>query len=133
MPLGTQRMRDVIQKYSERPEFKSLAPDGSLCKKDTVGLLRRRHVIAKPVFQLIGKEVDRGSSEDAYILDGERLTHYRNEGKVTFPKALRKFSDREISRRTGLDAETVSRARKGNVRTDTPARLIKFAKVLRRA
>ncbi|HEX6502421.1 MAG TPA: DNA polymerase [Terriglobales bacterium] len=127
MPLGTQRMRDVIQKYSERPEFKSLAPDGSLCKKDTVGLLRRRPVIAKQVFQLIGKEVDRGSSEDAYILDGERLTRCANQEKITLPKALRKLSDREISRRTGLDSESISRMRKGKaVRRETLAKLMRF-------
>lgn len=41
-PLGKQTMADVIKKYSQHPEFKSLSPDGSPCGKETTGLLRRR-------------------------------------------------------------------------------------------
>jgi hypothetical protein len=44
------RWGTFIGKYSQRPEFKSLGPDGSLCTKNTVGLLRRWPVIAKAVF-----------------------------------------------------------------------------------
>jgi hypothetical protein len=97
-----QTMGDVIGKYSQRPEFKPLGPDGSLCTKNTVGLLRRRPVIAKAVFQLIGKEVDRGTSEDAYMMEGKKLVRHPNGAPVSFPKALARLSDREIARRTEL-------------------------------
>jgi hypothetical protein len=104
VPLVKQTMGDVIRKYGERPEFKSLGPDGSLCKKNTVGLLRRRPVIAKSISQLIGKEVDRGTSEDAFVAGGEQLMKYQSWKMEAFPKALKKLSDREIARRTGLAA-----------------------------
>jgi hypothetical protein len=104
-------MGDVIRKYNEHPEFESLGPDGSFCTKNTVALLRRRPVIAKPIFQLIGKEVDRGTSEDAYVVGGEKLVKYQNRETVPFPRALRDMTDREIARRTGLDAETYHRAK----------------------
>jgi hypothetical protein len=129
VPLVKQTMGDVIRNYGERPEFKSLGPDGSFCTKNTIGLLRRRPVIAKPISQLIGKEVDRGTSEDAFVAGGEQLMRYQSWGTETFPKALKKLSDREIARRTGLDAETVSRIRRrGTGRPETRAKLMKFAR-----
>jgi hypothetical protein len=131
VPLVKQTMGDVIRKYSDHPEFKSLAPDGSLCTKNTVGLLRRRPVIAGPIFRLIGKEVDRGTSEDAYVIGGEKLVKYQNRVTVPFPRALRKVSDREIARRAGLDAETISRFRKrGTVRPETRAKLMRFVRTV---
>ena len=133
MPLVKQTLEDIIRKYSEHPEFKSLGPDGSLCTKETVGLLRRRPVIANPVLKFIGKEVDRGTSEDAYVMEGEKLVRYKNMETTPFPKALRKISDREIARKTGLDAETVSRARKREmIKSETHAKLMRFTKTLKR-
>ncbi len=128
VPLGKQTMTDVIRKYSEHPEFKSLDPDGSPCTKDTVGLLRRRPVIAKPIFKLIGKEVDRGTSEDAYVMHGEKLVRYASKESASFPKALKGLSDREIARRTGLDAQTVSRARRQKVGTQASEKLMRLTK-----
>jgi len=132
--LGKQIMGDVIRKYSEQPEFKSLGPDGFLCTKNTVGLLHRRPVIAKSIFKLIGKEVDRGTSEDAYVMEGEKLVHYEHNKSVSFPKSLRLLSDRELARRTGLDAATISRIRKGEtVRPQTHAELMRFARTVKRS
>jgi hypothetical protein len=131
VPLVKQTMGDVIRKYGERPEFKSLGPDGSLCKKNTVGLLRRRPVIAKSISQLIGKEVDRGTSEDAFVAGGEQLMKYQSWKMEAFPKALKKLSDREIARRTGLDAQTVSKLRRrGAGRPETRAKLMTFAQTV---
>lgn len=53
-----QSMRDVVTDYAEHPEVKSLGPDGYLCAKNTVGLLRRRHVRPSCV-QHLGKEANR--------------------------------------------------------------------------
>lgn len=83
-------MADVIRKYGEHPAFKSLGPDGTPCTKDAVGLLRRRPVIAKPVFKLIGKEVDRGTSEDAYVMQGETLVRYAIKESASFPRVLKR-------------------------------------------
>lgn len=85
-------------------------------------------MIAKPIFNLIGKGVDRGTSEDAYVMEGEKLTRYENKESVAFPKALRGLSDLEIARGTGLDPETVSRARNRKVRPQTHAKLMGFAR-----
>jgi hypothetical protein len=48
----------LLIEYLEHPEAKSLAPDGSECKADTVGLLKRAHIIAGEI-RYIGKETDR--------------------------------------------------------------------------
>jgi hypothetical protein len=130
VPLVKQTMANVIRKYGEHPEFKSLGPDGSVCTKNTVGLLRRKPVIAKPVFQLIGKEVDRGTSEDADVLNGDKLARYQIGETSPFPKVLEKLSDRAIARRTGLDAQTISRFRKkrATVQPETKAKILNFAR-----
>ena len=47
----------VIQ-YKEHPEAKSLAPEGSICKAETKGVLKRAHVIAEEI-RYVGKETDR--------------------------------------------------------------------------
>ena len=121
-------MGDVIRMYGDHPEFKSLGPNNLICAKETIGLLRRRTVIAKPIFKFIGKEVDRGTSEDAYVMEGEKLVRYQNAKLSPFPRALRDLSNREVSQRSGFDAETISRERKREkVRPQTHAKLMRFA------
>jgi hypothetical protein len=116
VPLGKQTMADVMRKYSEHLEFK--ARSGRLA-------LQQAHDRApasqagdrKALFKFIGKEVDRGTSEDAYMLQGEKLMRYSRTETAPFPKVLRRMSDREIVRLTKLDAESISRMRKGeNIR-----------------
>jgi len=53
----SQFSRLMIQ-YQEHPEAKSLAPDGTPCRKDTKGLLGRAHIVAGE-FRYVGKETDR--------------------------------------------------------------------------
>jgi len=48
----------LLIEYQEHPEAKSLAPDGSECKADTTGLLKRAHIVAGEI-RYIGKETDR--------------------------------------------------------------------------
>jgi hypothetical protein len=48
----------LLVQYQDHPEAKSLAPDGTQCKPDTTGLLKRAHVIAGE-FRYVGKETDR--------------------------------------------------------------------------
>jgi hypothetical protein len=49
---------DVLDEYCGHPESNSLAPDGSLCRGSTVGLLRRRPVAAL-CLKHVGKESNR--------------------------------------------------------------------------
>src|SRR2546430_208220 len=50
--------RRLLIEYQEHPEAKSLAPDGTLCKGDTRGLLKRAHIVAGEL-RYVGKETDR--------------------------------------------------------------------------
>ncbi len=68
--------------YQEHPEAKSLAPDGTPCKADTRGLLKRTHVIAGE-FRYIGKETDRKWEEGDEISIVEfKSTEYGRFRKV---------------------------------------------------
>src|SRR4029077_19388844 len=52
----------VFSQYVRDPESKSLAPDGTPCKADTQGLLKRYPIKASE-FHLIGKETERGRGQ----------------------------------------------------------------------
>lgn len=55
--LRVRTLGDVLATYGQRPEHKSLAPDGSPAGPTTVGLLRRRPVRSRPArTHLAGKE-----------------------------------------------------------------------------
>ncbi len=49
---------DLLYRYKQHPEAKSLGPDGRPCSSETRGLLRRAHIIAGK-HRRIGKESDR--------------------------------------------------------------------------
>ena len=49
---------NLVYRYLQHPEAKSLAPDGGPCRPDTRGLLQRVHIIAAK-HRRIGKESDR--------------------------------------------------------------------------
>jgi hypothetical protein len=65
----SQFARLAIQ-YQEHPEAKSLAPDGTPCRADTRGLLKRAHVVAGEL-RYVGKETDRKweEGEDISVLE----------------------------------------------------------------
>jgi hypothetical protein len=71
------------------------------------------------------------------MMEGEKLVRYPNGETLSFPKALAGLSDREIARRTELDAQTVSRMRnrktgktRKTVRPESWVKLMRFAKTL---
>jgi hypothetical protein len=77
----SQFARLLIQ-YQEHPEAKSLAPDGTACKSDTQGLLKRAHIVAGE-FRYIGKESDRKWEEGEEISVLEfKSTEYGREKRV---------------------------------------------------
>jgi hypothetical protein len=62
------RWGTFIGKYSQRPEFKSLGPDGSLCTKNTVGLLHPNGApvsFPKALARLSDREIARLTELDA--------------------------------------------------------------------
>jgi hypothetical protein len=72
----------LLIQYQQHPEAKSLAPDGTPCKADTRGLLKRAHVIAGEI-RYIGKETDRKWEEGGEISVLEfAATEYGRKGKV---------------------------------------------------
>jgi hypothetical protein len=126
------KLRKVVERYSESIEHKSLAPDGSKCTSTTTGLLRRRPIRASGVFDLMGKEVDRGTSTDPEYFPGDdnKLMRY-GTAKHVFPETLRNLSVRELMKRTGLSNETVQRAKKNErIHPKTARRLLWCARQL---
>jgi hypothetical protein len=106
----------VFAQYHRHPEFKSLGPDGEMCKADTDGLLMRYPIKAMRL-HLIGKETERGwgQADDISTLLPS-LVHYHDTsaGAVkTLEKTLKRTSLRTLQRRTGLSRHTILRARRG--------------------
>jgi hypothetical protein len=105
----------VFTQYTRHPDYKSLAPDGSPCKAESRGLLKRYPVIASG-FHLIGKETERGweQSEDTSTLLPS-LMRYQNSsvaGEQLRQRLLHVSLD-VLERETGLSRHTILRARPG--------------------
>jgi len=94
----------------------SSAPDGSRCKPDTAGLLKRYPVTATS-FHLIGKETERGweQNDDVSYAHASLVRYGSNTGiadeqlrkrLIEIPLAFLEFE-------TGLSRHTVVRARRG--------------------
>ena len=72
----------LLVQYQQHPEAKSLAPDGTPCQADTMGLLKRAHVIAGEI-RYVGRETDRKWEEGDEISVLEfAATEYGRKGKV---------------------------------------------------
>jgi hypothetical protein len=117
----------VLSQYVRHPEYKSLAPDGRVCKSDTAGLLKRYPVTASG-FHLIGKETERGweQAEDISTL----LPFLKRYGTNTSTAShvvrerLQEVSLDELRKETGLSRNTILRARRGErVRRESLRRL----------
>jgi hypothetical protein len=117
----------VFAQYHRHPEFKSLGPDGEMCKADTDGLLMRYPIKAMRL-HLIGKETEPGwgQADDISTLLPS-LVHYHDTsaGAVkTLEKTLKRTSLRTLQRRTGLSRHTILRARRGQKLRASSLRMI---------
>jgi hypothetical protein len=115
-PVLPQTFDLVFAQYNEHLEAKSLAPDGTLCKPDTQGLLQRYPVTATS-FHHIGKETERGweDPEDISTLL-PTLIRYGHDGGSSnerLSQALQRIPLETLERRTGLSRHTILRARRG--------------------
>jgi hypothetical protein len=72
----------VLGQYLGHPEFKSRAPDGTVCAANTEGLLRRASIVAGEIVP-IGKETDRRweQGEDPSLVD-YKVTEFRKRSKM---------------------------------------------------
>ena len=106
----------VFSQYVRHPEYKSLAPEGTPCKADTQGLLKRYPITASG-FHLIGKETERGweQGEDISTLLPSLVRYQQNSGIAgeRLRQRLRQISLTILERETGLSRHTILRARQG--------------------
>ena len=105
----------VFSQYIRHPEYKSLAPDGTPCKADSHGLLKRYPVTASG-FHLIGKETERGweQAEDISTLLPS-LQRYQNRVVASehLRERLRQIPLAVLESETALSRHTILRARRG--------------------
>jgi hypothetical protein len=103
----------LLIEYREHPEAKSLAPDGSLCKGDTRGLLKRAHIIAGEL-RYVGKETDRKWEEgdDISVLEF-KTTEYGRSKKVVASEDVKKsitgIGINKCARESGFDRKNFIR------------------------
>ena len=106
----------MFAQYWKHPEFKSLAPDGTPCKGDTRGLLKRCPITASEI-KLIGKETERGWEQDDDISTLlPSLIRYDKADAVVGARLqdkLRQISIDTLHAKTGLSRNTILRARRG--------------------
>ena len=99
--------------YQQHSEAKSLAHDGTLCKSDTKGLLKRAHVIAGEL-RYVGKETDRKweEGEDLTVLEF-KTTEYGREKRVVASEEVKREIGRiginKCARESGFDRKNFIR------------------------
>ena len=103
----------LIMQYQQHPEAKSLAPDGTPCKADTKGLLKRAHVIAGEI-RYVGKETDRKWEEGGEISILEfAAAEYGRKGRVVaseeLKRAIQKIGINRCARESGFDRKNFIR------------------------
>jgi hypothetical protein len=117
LPVLVQTFEMVFQQYHRHPESKSFAPDGSPCKAETAGLLKRYPVTATG-FHLIGKETERGweRSDDISTLMPS-LVRYGWDGGIADERLRKRLLEIPLAFlefETGLSRHTILRARRGH-------------------
>jgi hypothetical protein len=122
--------RTMLRVYLRRPEWKSLAPDGSPCAAETRGPLKRASIIAGEIIP-VGKETDRRweQGEDMSLLDFKVLEYRPSGNMVVADPALRdeiaKRGMRVVIRKTGLSQHTIEAIRAGQpIRRTTLQRMV---------
>jgi len=116
LPVIAQTFETVFSQYVRHPEYKSVAPEGTPCRADSHGLLKRYPVTAAE-FHLIGKETERGweQAEDISTLLPSLKRYGGNTGTAngSLREGLQKMSLDSLEKETGLSRHTILRARRG--------------------
>jgi hypothetical protein len=103
----------LLIEYQEHPEAKSLAPDGTSCKADTKGLLKRAHIVAGEL-RYVGKETDRKWEEgdDISVLEFKTTEYGRSKMVVASEEVKRdieKIGIKKCARESGFDRKNFIR------------------------
>jgi hypothetical protein len=112
---------DVLQEYEFHPEAKCADADGNPCSKQTVGLLRRRHIRVEQI-KYIGKEsnsleeVESGMIHSAQSVYTEYPDPRRDEWHTKILPALRKLSLAQLVRASGISLSALKEMRAGRSR-----------------
>ena len=108
----------MLLAYEYHPELKCAGADGKPCAKQTVGLLRRRHVSVGDL-RFIGKEsnlleeVEEGSIHDPQSVYTEYPDERRDKFATKILPKLKAMPMPELQRRTGLARSTLQAIRAG--------------------
>lgn len=107
------QLAHLVIQYQKHPEAKSLAPDGSACRTETMGLLKRAHVVVEEI-RYVGKETDRKWEEgDEISLLEFSATEYGRRGKVLASEdvkaAIQKIGINRCARESGFDRKNFVR------------------------
>jgi hypothetical protein len=128
LPVLVQTFEMVFHQYHRHLESKSVASDGTPCKADSAGLLKRYPVTATG-FHLIGKETERGweQSEDISTLMPSLVRYGVNSGMADEPlrSRLLQIPLAFLEGETGLSRHTILRARRGQPVHPRSLRLLK--------
>jgi hypothetical protein len=128
VPIVVQTFEMVFKQYHGHREAKSSAPDGSRCKTDTAGLLKRYPVTATS-FHLIGKETERGweQNDDLSTLMPSLVRYGSDTGIADeqLRKRLLEISLAFLEGETGMSRHTIVRARRGQAVHPRSLRLLK--------
>lgn len=112
---------DVISEYAFHAESKCADSRGTLCGKDTRGLLHRRHVQIDRI-RFIGKEsnvleeVDAGTIHSAQDVYTEYVDSSRDDWELKIRPALKTISLSVLIEETGLSRRMLINARTGKTR-----------------
>ena len=122
--------RSVVNAYVNNAESKFNGPDGNQCHPWTRGILQRMHVVARE-HRYCGKEFKRKLKQGPVDHEVEfKCKVYENGRVVAGPETLRQlasFSERQISKRTGVHRDTIRLIRHGKgVKRSTCAKVIDF-------
>jgi len=108
--------REILHQYLYHPESKFAGPDGKPCDPWTRGELQRRHIAAERHIPC-GKEFKRKLEQGPVDHDLDvRCKVYENGRVAADPDTLRllaQFSEREISKGTGLHRKPIRHLRHG--------------------
>jgi hypothetical protein len=103
----------LLVQYQEHSEAKSLAPDGTPCKSDTRGLLKRAHIVAGEL-RYVGKETDRKWEEgdDISVLEFKTTEYGRSRMVIASEEVKKDIEDigiNKCARESGFDRKNFIR------------------------
>lgn len=118
---------ELVREYEYHPEPKCAGAGGTICGKQTVGLLRRRHVRIEGI-KYIGKEsngleeVEAGLVQSAESVYTEYPDRRRDEWTTKVLPAIRQIPLRELQAKSGMSRRALMDLRAGRSRPRPEAR-----------